>query len=168
MTLVTVDAKTQKNNKWEKAVQTHAANQNILNEKVQFAMQDLIKISQRLLRITDDETQKLVSGDVLGFALLQDEKEKMTKRYAMASREFRTRLHEFRQVDQATLEQLNKLQVQLSEKTRSNNVIIERMKLKSRENTQKTLITAQELAQQKIIQFKEKINSYGSRETETV
>lgn len=133
-----------------------AANVNILGSHINGAMQDMIKISQRLVSIAEQETQKLVQNDVLGFAFLQDEKDKFAKQYVQASKEFRMRINEFRGVDQGLLGRLNELQKSLALKTKENNIIVERMKEKARANTQKTLFTTQELAQDKIIRLQAK------------
>lgn len=145
-----------------------AANVNILGTHINGAMQDMIKISQRLVSIAEQETQKLVQNDVLGFAYLQDEKDKFAKQYVQASKEFRMRISEFRGVDQGLLTRLNDLQTSLATKTRENNVIVERMKDKARANTQNTLFTTQELAQEKIIRLEARTREMARNSQEDI
>lgn len=130
------------------------ANANILGTQPNLAMQEMIKISRKLVSLAEQETQKLVQNDLLGFAILQDEKNSMAQRYMQASKEFRTRINEFRSVDQNLLENLNGLQKDLAEKTQANNTIVKRMREQARASTQQTLFTAQELAQTKLVRFK--------------
>jgi hypothetical protein len=117
------------------------------------AMHTLIKITEQLCTLAEKETQALVRNDTMIFAILQQEKDLLSRRYAQASAEFRARLDEFRTTDRNLLGRLEVLQKKLSEKTVGNNTIVERMHKRARQQTQGTLITAQELAQKHQVYF---------------
>jgi hypothetical protein len=91
------------------------------------AVQRLIQITQSLVTIAEKETQSLLLSDMLAFSILQYEKEKLAERYVAASEEFRSRIEEFRALDRALLNKLERLQKDLGEKTRANNEMMERM-----------------------------------------
>ncbi len=131
------------------------SNDNVLPREPERAMQHMITLSQKLINIAEAETQNLVQNDIVGFAILQDEKEKVTNSYARASREFRDRLNEFRGVERSMLDRLDALQKDLAIRTQSNNVIVKRIQNRAGDNAQKTLWNVQELAQQKVVQFPE-------------
>ncbi len=116
------------------------------NEKTQ-AMQTLIKLTKSLSDLAERESQALMQNDMLSFAILQDEKTMIAERYAQASSEFRARLNEFRGISPALLSRLESLQVQLGEISQQNNAIVARLYEQSRQNTQTTLLKAQELGQ---------------------
>jgi hypothetical protein len=111
------------------------------------AVRTLTKISEQICMLAEKETQALVRSDLVLFAMLQQEKEILSRRYAQASAEFRARLPEFKGADRALLERLEGLQKQIGEKTRANSEMTGRMHKRAAQNTQKTLVTAQELAQ---------------------
>jgi hypothetical protein len=117
------------------------------------AIQRMIKISQSLLDLSDRETQALIQNDLLAFAVLQDEKELLADQYTKSSDEFRKRLHEFRSVDKTLIKKLEILQNKLADKAQENNMFVERMKTRAERNTQKTLLTVQELAQSKPVRI---------------
>lgn len=137
---------------------THVANQNgvvnsvLANEKTQ-AVQQLIKITQKLTDIAEGETQALAQNDMLSFAILQDEKTLVAEHYTAASNEFRKRLPEFRGMNPALLDRLEKLQHRLGEAAKLNNDTVQRIYQQSKKNTQNTLISAQELGQTKPMRF---------------
>ena len=83
------------------------ANDNVLPSDAHMAMQKMIKLSGALVDLSESETQKLVQNDMLGFAMLQGDKEKLVKNYVQASQEFQARLEEFRGFDQALLDRLD-------------------------------------------------------------
>ncbi|MCC7305724.1 MAG: hypothetical protein IT558_05635 [Alphaproteobacteria bacterium] len=85
------------------------------------AVQHLIRITTSLMRVAEKETQSLLLGDTMAFAILQYEKEKLAGDYVRSSEEFRSRLEEFRNVDKRLLDQLEKQQKDLAEKSRDNN-----------------------------------------------
>lgn len=113
------------------------------------ALKFLIMISEKLIAIAEKETQVLIQNDMMAFSIIQDEKDALSVRYARASEEFRERLEEFRNADETLIAQLEKLQNQLGEITHSNKEIVSQMFLRSKKNVNESLITAQELAQQK-------------------
>lgn len=125
------------------------------------ALQKLIKISEKLVALAEQETQALVQNDMVAFAILQQEKELLSKSYVHASEQFRGRLAEFRDANRAQLQRLEDLQNQLGEKTQSNNAVVVQIQQRAEKNTQETLITAQELAQQKPVRLNEDNSQYG-------
>jgi len=124
-----------------------AANENILPSDAHMAMQQLIKLSNDLMNMAENETQQLVQNDMLSFSMLQPEKEVLVRKYVQASSEFKNRLEEFRGIDTTLLDRLDAVQKTLGERTHSNNVIVKRMNEKSQENTMDSLLAAQEIAQ---------------------
>lgn len=119
----------------------------LLPANIEQAMKFLITISEKMVHIGERETQLLVQGDLTSFTILQHEKESLATRYTRASKEFRSRLNEFRGADQNALNKLENLQRRLGEVTNSNRDIVERMFMRSRKKTHESLITVQELAQ---------------------
>ncbi len=119
----------------------------ILGKDVNNALRELVRLSRKLIEFTDQETQSLITNDHMKFAFTQQDKECLAERYAKASEEFRTRLDDFRHADKSILMQLDKAQIELKEKTQSNNLIIEQVKKRASANTQSTLFTVQELGQ---------------------
>ena len=120
----------------------------LAREKTQ-AVQQLIKLTRNLADLAERESQALAQNDMVTFAILQDEKALIAEHYAAASQEFRNRLPEFRRMNPALLDRLEALQVRLGDAARQNNDAVQRMYEQSKENTQNTLISAQELGQTK-------------------
>jgi len=117
-------------------------------EKTQ-AMQQLIKITHSLVDLAERESQALAQNDMISFSILQDEKALIAEHYAKASEEFRSRLPEFQGMNPALIDRLDSMQRRLGEASRQNNAAVERIYNQSKENTQSTLISAQELGQKK-------------------
>ncbi len=113
------------------------------------ALKFLIVLSEKLVSLSEQETQALIRNDMASFSILQDEKETFSLRYSRGSEEFRERLEEFRDADQTLLNRLETLQKQLADITKSNKEIVSQMFLRSKKNTHESLITVQELAQSK-------------------
>lgn len=132
------------------------------------ALSHLTRLTQNLSMLADRESQALAQDDMTTFSILQDEKEMLTERYAQASREFLTRLEEFRGIDPALLYRLETLQKELGEKSVHNNQIVSRMYQRARKNTQETLITAQELGQSRPLHIPEQENMKTQQRTEGV
>ena len=126
---------------------TATKNKNILGSDANGALRELVRLSKKLVDFADQETQSLVTSDHMSFAITQQDKERLAKRYASASEEFRTRLEDFRGADKSILSQLDKVQIELKEKTQNNNVLIEQIKKRASANTKATLFTVQELGQ---------------------
>ncbi len=131
---------------------------NLLPADPSQAIQKLIKTSDLLLGMAERETQSLLQNDILSFGVIQDEKDIVANQYATMSREFRARINEFRRVDQSLLKKLEKAQQQLGEKAKANNEIVDKMREKAAQNTQKTLFTVQELAQIRPVHMSEDNN----------
>lgn len=135
-----------------KAVASKAAAGILAREKTQ-AIQQLIKLTHNLTDLAERETQALAQNDMISFAILQDEKALISEHYAAASQEFRNRLPEFRGMNPALLDRLESLQNRLGDAARQNNETVKRLYERSKENTQSTLISAQELGQVKPLRF---------------
>lgn len=135
-----------------KAILADAAEGVLAREKTQ-AVQQLIKLTRNLADLAERETQALAQNDILAFAILQDEKALIAEHYAAASNEFRARLPEFRGMNPALLDRLESLQHRLGEAAKQNNETVKRIYDQSQENTQNTLISAQELGQNKPMRF---------------
>jgi len=130
----------------------------LAREKTQ-AVQQLIKLTRNLADLAERESQALAQNDMVSFAILQDEKALIAEHYAAASNEFRARLPEFRGMNPALLDRLESLQVRLGEAARENNETVKRIYSQSKENTQNTLISAQELGQNKPMRFANDIDT---------
>ena len=128
---------------------------NLLPEDPAQALQRMIKISRTLLEFSERETQALVQNDMITFSILQDEKELLVEQYIRASEEFRNRIDDFRTIDSALLDRLNAVQNKLGEISASNNAIVIKIRQRAETNTQKTLISAQELGQKKPLRYAE-------------
>ncbi|MGQ0527382.1 MAG: hypothetical protein ACT4OY_05045 [Alphaproteobacteria bacterium] len=124
-------------------------------------MHHLIGHSQKLVDLSDKETQALVQNDMLAFAILQYEKDSLTTKYVGISKEFRSRLEEFRHLDRGHLNKLEALQKTLSEKSHANNAIIAKLKHRIEKNTHQTLLAAQEIAQTRHIHFEKSVQQQG-------
>ncbi|MGH1378201.1 MAG: hypothetical protein ACRBB3_05200 [Alphaproteobacteria bacterium] len=127
--------------------QKQKQNTNVLGKDVNQALRELVRLNKRLIDFADQETQSLVTNDHMRFAFTQQDKESLARQYMQASEEFRTRLDDFRHADKSILMQLDKLQIELKEKTQNNNVLIDQIKTRASANTQSTLFTVQELGQ---------------------
>lgn len=117
------------------------------------ALNMLIRLTQNLSQIADRETQALAQNDMLSFAILQDEKTLVTEQYVRASEEFRSKLNIFRGSDPALLNRLEKLQIDLGEKTKNNNESVNRIYDRAQTKTQSSLLAAQELGQNHKIEY---------------
>jgi hypothetical protein len=117
------------------------------------AIQRLIQVSQKLVDLSERETQALLQRDMLSFAIIQDEKESITKQYTQASENFRSRLEDFRTVEKSLLNRLELLQKNLAEKAHGNNLMVAQMQQRAEAGTQKTLLMAQEFGQQKRVRL---------------
>jgi len=138
----------------------HSAGTNaLLSPDSDRAVQQMIMLSQKLVSMAETETQNLIQNDIFSFAVLQDEKEKVANSYVKASAEFRKRLNEFRGIDRSLLDRLDTLQQDLAQRTKSNNVIVQRLNKRSTENAQATLLAAQEIAQDKVVHFPNQQNN---------
>lgn len=111
------------------------------------ALRALIKMTQNLTHLSERENYALTMNDMIGFAIMQDEKNVMAERYAKMSQNFRKRLEDFRGSDSALLDKLEEMQNRLAEQSAANSKFIDKMAARSRATTQNTLFNAQELAQ---------------------
>ncbi|MBK6897082.1 MAG: hypothetical protein IPH06_10875 [Alphaproteobacteria bacterium] len=126
------------------AAQTSAG---FLSKEPAVALREMIRITKGLCDMADQETQALVTNNMLPFAFLQMEKEKLVERYQVVAEEFRRRLEDFRKADPALIKQLEKLQHDLREKSVSNNAMVEQIRKRSLATTMESLFVAQELGQ---------------------
>ncbi len=122
-------------------------NTTLLPQEKSQAISALIKVTQGLLDLAESESMALMQNDMTTFAILQDEKEDMAKRYTQASHEFRARLESFRGVDRTLLNRLESLQNALGEKNRNNNSFIESVRERAHMKSQSALLAVQELGQ---------------------
>ncbi len=119
----------------------------VLPDDPNHALRELIRLTTALRDMAEQETQHLVTNDMLQFAFTQQDKEKIAVRYQEASQEFRRRIEEFRGADKGLIQKLEALQTELKEKSESNNLIVGRIRQKATANTKATLFTAQEIGQ---------------------
>lgn len=119
----------------------------VLPDDPNHALRELIRLTTALRDMSEQETQYLVTNDMLQFAFTQQDKEKIAARYQQASLEFRRRIEEFRGADKGLIQKLEALQNELKDKSESNNVIVGRIRQKATANTKATLFTAQEIGQ---------------------
>lgn len=126
---------------------TDNTNAPVLPNDPKAALQALARMAKTLIDLSDEETQILVKDDWISFSSLQGSKERAAERYARACREFQDRIEDFRGSDQNMLNRLDAMQKELGEKVQNNNVLIEQMHHRAMGNTHKTLLAAQEIAQ---------------------
>lgn len=110
-------------------------------------LRHLIRLSQKILDLTHQETQALVKNDHMQFAFLMQDKEKVADSYREASEYFRAQIEEFRNADQSLLIKLDRMQTEIKDVTQSNNTMIDSLQKRARANTQSTLFSAQDLGQ---------------------
>ena len=125
----------------------------ILPEDPVKATYDLIAMSRGLVAIAEREQQALAQNDLMNLAILQDEKDSASRKYQMASEEFRGRIDAFKTVDKALIGQLESLQRNMNDIMSNNNLLVLQMRDKARQSTAETLITAQALGQEKVVTF---------------
>ncbi len=128
----------------------------ILPQQPVEAVNVVIKVTERLLDLSERETQALVHNDALKLDMIQDEKEILSGHYVTAAQEFRSRLGEFRRLDRNLIRKLETVQNELGEKMKQNTDLIEQMYMRSRRNTQATLFNAQEIGQDNKFFLREK------------
>jgi|GEM_PF-5002929 len=119
----------------------------ILPLNCEAAIRDMIDISIKLCDICDRELEKLQEDNFVGVALIQDEKQTLSERYAQASQEFHDRLDTFKGTSPNLLKHLETLQETLGNKARANAVILEKMMNKLQQNTHTTLLNVQSMGQ---------------------
>jgi len=136
---------------------------NVLSGNVNLAIREMIRISEKLVYIAEDETHSLVRGDLMQFAVAQREKEKLSSRYTKASEEFRGRIEDFKKADKNLITKLDSLQNSIKQKTECNNRMIDQIKQKSMANTKATLMTAQDLGQRHVPPTKGKTHTERQR-----
>ena len=145
---------------------TQKPKNNFTARNVDHSLRELVRLSKKLVDFADQETQNLIKGDYLAFAMTQQEKEALAAEYTKASEDFRERLEDFRDADKGILMQLDKLQTELKEKSENNNLLIDQIKAQAMANTQSTLFTAQEMGQRvRFHDVNKKANSESERPT---
>lgn len=118
-------------------------------------------LTEGLLTLAERETQALVQNDLIQFAVLQHEKDIVADQYNSACQQFSNRLEEFRSTDRSVLDTLERLQIELGNKVKSNNKIVARMRDDAKEKTSTSLLTVQELAQSHPVNINEQ--AYGTK-----
>lgn len=142
-------------------------NKNTLPPQPEHAIQHLCKLSQSLIDIAERESQALIQKDLLAFAVLQDEKERVSVNYMEASQSFRARLNEFRRVDQSIIGRLEKLQSDLGERTNDNNKLLQQMTSKAEATIKDSMEVAQEYADSERSHF-EKMVAYSTDSSDSI
>jgi hypothetical protein len=112
------------------------------------AVNQLCKLTRKMLDLAERESQALIQNDLLAFCILQEEKDSMSHEYLKASQEFRTRLNEFYTVDKSMLSRLENFQNKLGERTNDNNKLIAFVKDRAEKNTYDARLMAQEYSRQ--------------------
>ncbi len=126
---------------------------NILPQDTSRALNMLIRLTNNLSNLADREAQALAQGDMVTFAILQDEKALVTEQYMSASEEFRSNVNTYRGAEKSLLDRLENLQKELGEKTKSNNDTVQSIYERAQSRTQSSLLTAQEFGQDQRIRF---------------
>lgn len=122
-------------------------NQTATPVQPQQALNTLCRLSQSLLDIAEQESQALIQNDLLAFAVLQDEKERLSLNYLDASQDFRNRINVFRRLDHKMLDRLESLQEKLSERTNDNNKLINQIRQNAEHFVTAGMKTAKEFGQ---------------------
>lgn len=117
------------------------------------AVHTIMRLSRKIIDVVERESQSLAMDDMIGFGALQDYKHALSLEYQQICGEFHTRLEEFRRVDPALMNQMDKLQHEIGERSRHNNKIIQKIRERATKKTQTTLYEAQEIAQNTHIVF---------------
>lgn len=131
----------------QSATALKAAQETVLNADTTVALKELVSLTRELVSFAEQEAHALVMGDMMRFALAQQDKEKLAQLYTKASAEFRGRASEFKGCNSALLMQLEGLQKQLKEKTLETNLLVDQIRRRTSANTRATLFTAQEMGQ---------------------
>lgn len=125
----------------------------LLSDKPEAALQDMIKMTRRLVNLAAREAQALATNDLMSFAIMQDEKNVLAERYVEMSREFRARIEDFRGIDDTILDRLEQIQKDLADATRDTNKEIHRVRGYAMQATRNTLFSAQEISQKHPVEF---------------
>lgn len=110
------------------------------------AIKALSDVTKELIHMTDRETQALAVSDMLGFAVLQNEKDMLADKYEQFYNQFARRIEEFRGTDNATLDKLNALQIELNQKSRMNGNTVEQISARAKAKTKDKTFTMAEAA----------------------
>lgn len=137
------------------AVPQASAEQHILPADTSLAIKALIQTTEKLIDISEREAQCIAKNDMVGFTILQDEKNIQSERYVRLAQEFRARLNDFRNADKVQLERLDTLQKTLGENTQHNNRLIHQIQKKASARTENSLLSAQEIGQSYQVTFPE-------------
>ena len=127
----------------------------VLPEDPRQAINTMIKLTQSLCQLADKEAKAMANDDAMSFAILQDEKDGIAKRYVKACSEFRNRISSFKGIDQTLIKRLEDFQGELGEKSKSNNKAAEQMYERAKGRTQSALIAAQEIGQNLHIKYRQ-------------
>jgi len=137
----------------------------ILPQDTSRALNMLIRLTNNLSHLADRESQALAQSDMVTFAILQDEKALVTEQYMNASEEFRSNINIYRGAEKPLLDRLEKLQIDLGEKTKSNNDAVQQIYDRAQSRTQNSLLAAQEFGQDQRIRFALPENAVNENET---
>lgn len=103
-------------------------NQPVLPQDPTTAVKQITKLIEQFIDLMDREAMAMAKRDAISFAALQDDKNRLSDTYEKASAEFGERLPQFRSVDGALIDRLNKLQEDLKIKVLDSTKTMERMK----------------------------------------
>ena len=137
----------------------------VLPEDQSMALNMLIRLTQNLSSLADREAQALAMNDMLTFTILQDEKAIVTQQYMKASEEFRSNINVYRGAEPGLLNRLERLQIDLGEKTKNNNDVVNTIYNRAQTRTQSSLLAAQEFGQDQRIRFNPAQEAVNENET---
>lgn len=107
---------------------------NVLPQSAPMALQEMLRITSSVLDASQKESQAIAMGDLMGFTLIQGDKEIIVGKYVKAGEEFRRRAQEFKGMGAIGLDKLKSLQEELAHVAKANNKIVapiaERIKTK--------------------------------------
>ena len=101
--------------------------QAILPQDPTEAVKKIIKLVKALIALMDREAIALAKSDGVALAGVEEEKVGAVEAYQKAAEEFKSRLKDFRGINGAYIEELEKLQADLVDRTQNNLDTMQRM-----------------------------------------
>jgi len=101
--------------------------EHVLDSDPRQAVEEMIKITEELEARIEIESNAVASNDGTTFTTNEMNKEYVAELYERAANEFRTRLNEFKQVDDALLDKLQAAQDSLKHSTENNLGLLAKM-----------------------------------------
>lgn len=118
----------------------------LLSPRPQQAVLDMIRMTDAVRVLMEQEMNAMVVNDTASFAGLGHKKEKAATIYQKASQEFQTRLEEFRPLDKSLIRELERTQSELHAITKENVKFFETMKANAEKRSLKILHDSNERA----------------------